>query len=125
MYAIKDKDMVSPDKLNFDKLNGLIPAVIVDNKTNAVLMVGFMNRESLQRTIDSGKVTFYSRTRKTLWTKGETSGNFLNVVEIKSDCDNDSLLVKVNPEGNTCHTGNYSCFKEERFPGYIFFNRIV
>lgn len=124
MYAIKDKDMVSPDKLNFDKLNGLIPAVIVDNKTNAVLMVGFMNRESLQRTIDSGKVTFYSRTRKTLWTKGETSGNFLNVVEIKSDCDNDSLLVKVNPEGNTCHTGNYSCFKEDRFPGISFLTEL-
>jgi len=116
--------MISPDKLNFDKLNGLLPAVIIDNSTNALLMVGFMNKESLRQTIDTGKVTFYSRTRKTLWVKGETSGNFLNLVDIKSDCDNDSLLVRVNPVGNTCHTGNYSCFKEERFPGISFLSEL-
>jgi phosphoribosyl-ATP pyrophosphohydrolase/phosphoribosyl-AMP cyclohydrolase len=116
--------MVSPNKLNFDKLNGLIPAVIVDNNTNTVLMVGFMNKESLQKTIETNKVTFYSRTRKTLWTKGETSGNFLNLIEIKSDCDNDSLLVRVDPEGNTCHTGDYSCFKEEHYQGISFLSEL-
>ena len=116
--------MISPDKLDFDKLNGLVPAVIIDNNTNTVLMVGFMNKESLQKTIDTGKVTFFSRTRNTLWTKGETSGDFLNLVEIKSDCDNDSLLVRVNPEGNTCHTGDYSCFKEERYQGISFLSEL-
>ena len=116
--------MVLADNLNFDKLNGLLPAVIVDNNTNVVLMVGFMNKESLLKTIDTGKVTFYSRTRKTLWTKGETSGNFLNLVDIKDDCDNDSLLVRVNPEGNTCHTGDYSCFKEERNTGISFLSEL-
>ena len=125
MFVINmDKEMFSPNSLNFDKLNGLIPAVIVDNITNTVLMVGFMNKESLQKTFDTGKVTFYSRTRKTLWIKGETSGNFLNLVAIKSDCDNDSLLVRVNPEGNTCHTGEYSCFKEEKYQGLSFLNEL-
>ena len=121
--------MILPDNLNFGKLNGLMPAVIINNSTNAVLMVGFMNKESLQKTIEINKVTFYSRTRKTIWTKGETSGNFLNLVDIKTDCDNDSLLVRVMPEGNTCHTGDFSCFKEDQFPGISFlselFNLIV
>lgn len=101
-------------ELNFEKLNGLVPAVVVDNNTDAVLMLGFMNRESLQKTIETKLVTFFSRTRNQLWTKGETSGNFLKLVKIKPDCDNDSLLIFVEPEGNTCHTGNYSCFNVEK-----------
>ena len=118
------KEIISPNKMNFDRLNGLIPAVIVDNITNTVLMVGFMNKESLDLTIKTGKVTFYSRSRKKIWIKGETSGNFLNVVEIKSDCDDDTLLIKAIPDGNTCHNGDYSCFKEEQYPGITFLNEL-
>jgi len=106
--------MIDIEKLDFEKLNGLIPAIIIDSKTEQVLMLGFMNKESLQKTIDIKKVTFYSRTRKTLWTKGETSGNFLELVEMKPDCDNDTILVYANPTGNTCHTGDYSCFGIEK-----------
>jgi phosphoribosyl-ATP pyrophosphohydrolase/phosphoribosyl-AMP cyclohydrolase len=87
-------------------------------------MVGFMNKESLDLTIKTGKVTFYSRSRKKIWIKGETSGNFLNVIEIKSDCDDDTLLIKVIPDGNTCHNGDYSCFKEEQYPGITFLNEL-
>lgn len=119
-----NKNIFVSDKINFNKLDGLVPAIIVDNLTNAVLMLGFMNKESIQKTIDTQKVTFFSRTRKTLWTKGETSGNFLNVIDIKIDCDNDTLLIKVKPEGNTCHTGDYSCFKEERYPGISFLSEL-
>src|ERR1035438_5467997 len=118
------KEMISPDKMHFDRLDGLIPAVIIDNITGAVLMVGFMNRESLSITIATGKVTFYSRSREKIWTKGETSGNFLNVIEIKSDCDDDTLLIKAIPDGNTCHKGDYSCFKEEQYPGIVFLNEL-
>jgi phosphoribosyl-ATP pyrophosphohydrolase/phosphoribosyl-AMP cyclohydrolase len=118
------KEMISPNKMNFDRLNGLIPAVIVDNITSTVLMVGFMNKESLDLTIKTGKVTFYSRSRKKIWIKGETSGNFLNVVEIKSDCDDDTLLIKAIPDGNTCHNGDYSCFKEEQYSGITFLNEL-
>ncbi len=100
-------------ELDFEKLgNGLIPAVIQDNTTNKVLMLGFMNEEALAKTRETGKVTFYSRTKKRLWTKGEESGNFLNLVSIASDCDNDSLLIKVNPVGPVCHTGNDTCWNE-------------
>jgi phosphoribosyl-ATP pyrophosphohydrolase/phosphoribosyl-AMP cyclohydrolase len=102
--------MIDIGKINFLKLNGLVPAIIVDNKTDKVLMLGFMNEESLKITIKSGKATFYSRSRKALWTKGETSGNFLLVKEILPDCDNDSLIIYADPIGPVCHTGNYSCF---------------
>ena len=105
--------MISTNKMNFDRLDGLIPAVIVDNIANTVLMVGFMNKESLELTIATKKVTFYSRSRKKIWVKGETSGNFLHVIEIKSDCDDDTLLIKAIPDGNTCHNGDYSCFIPE------------
>jgi phosphoribosyl-ATP pyrophosphohydrolase/phosphoribosyl-AMP cyclohydrolase len=101
------------DQLDFDKLNGLVPAVIIDT-ANIVLMVGFMNREALQKTIETKKVTFYSRSKKRLWTKGESSGNFLNVVEVKKDCDNDTLLIRARPDGNVCHTGDYTCFGEDK-----------
>lgn len=99
------------DQLKYDAA-GLIPAVIQDNRSSAVLMVGYMNRESLQRTIESGRVWFWSRSRRQFWLKGESSGNFLTVCSIYADCDADALLVKVILEGPgvACHTGRYSCF---------------
>ena len=100
-------------KIDFDKLGGLVPAIIQDAKTKNVLMLGFMNKEAYHKTIETGKVTFWSRTRNCLWTKGETSGNYLNLVSIQNDCDNDTLLVKVNPIGPTCHTGTDTCWGEE------------
>ena len=99
--------------IDFSKLNGLIPAVIQDADTKNVLMVGFMNEEAYQKTIETKKVTFFSRIRQRLWTKGEESGHFLHLVDIKNDCDNDTLLVKVHPEGPTCHTGTDTCWGEK------------
>ena len=99
--------------LDFNKAGGLIPAVVQDAVTEKLLMVGFMNEESYQKTIESKLVTFYSRSRKQLWTKGEESGNCLDLVEILVDCDGDCLLVKANPRGPTCHTGNDTCFNEK------------
>lgn len=99
-------------EIDFDKMNGLVPAIIQDATTKNVLMLGFMNKEAYEKTIETKKVTFYSRTRKTLWTKGETSGNFLNLVSIQNDCDNDTLLIKVNPTGPTCHKGTDTCWGE-------------
>ena len=98
--------------IDFDKLGGLVPAIIQDATTKNVLMLGFMNKEAYHKTIETGKVTFWSRTRNCLWTKGGTSGNFLNLVSIQNDCDNDTLLVKVNPIGPTCHTGTDTCWGE-------------
>lgn len=98
--------------LDFEKMGGLVPAIIQDNFTKKVLMLGFMNQEALDKTIETGKVTFYSRTKQRLWTKGEESGNFLNVVSIKEDCDKDTLLIKVNPVGPVCHTGSDTCWGE-------------
>lgn len=97
-------------RLNWKKLNGLIPAVIQDYKTGKILMLGFMNRLALKKTLKEGKVTYYSRTRERLWTKGETSGNFQSVREIWLDCDNDTLLIKVKQLGSVCHTGQRTCF---------------
>lgn len=98
--------------LDFDKMGGILPAVIQDTKTNEVLMLGFMNLEAYEKTLSEGLVTFYSRTKKRLWTKGEESGNFMDVVEIKEDCDADTLLIRVNPRGPACHTGTRTCFGE-------------
>ncbi|MCX6151382.1 MAG: bifunctional phosphoribosyl-AMP cyclohydrolase/phosphoribosyl-ATP diphosphatase HisIE [Ignavibacteriales bacterium] len=106
--------MIELEQLNFVKLNGLIPAIVTDNRNDKILMLGFMNKESLQKTIETKLVTFYSRTRKSLWVKGETSGNYLRLVDIKADCDNDSLLVSALTDGPTCHTGDYSCFNLEK-----------
>ncbi|MFZ2323321.1 MAG: bifunctional phosphoribosyl-AMP cyclohydrolase/phosphoribosyl-ATP diphosphatase HisIE [Ignavibacteriaceae bacterium] len=106
--------MINVSKINFKKLNGIVPAIIVDNNSEKILMLGFMNEESLSKTIETGKATFYSRSRKSLWTKGETSGNFLLVKKILTDCDDDSLLIYAEPTGPTCHTGNYSCFSLEK-----------
>ena len=101
-------------ELNFNKLAGdILPAVIQDNTTNKVLMLGFMNQDAYDKTVETGLVTFFSRTKKRLWTKGEESGNFLKVVTIQPDCDQDTLLIKVNPVGPVCHTGTDTCWGEE------------
>lgn len=94
-------------------MGGLVPAIVQDARTKNVLMLGFMNKEAYDKTIEAGKVTFWSRTRKCLWTKGETSGNFLNLVSAKIDCDNDTLLLRVNPVGPVCHKGTDTCWGEE------------
>ena len=98
--------------IDFEKTDGLVPAIIQDNTTRNVLMLGYMNREAYEKTMATGKVTFWSRSRNCLWTKGETSGNFLNLVDIKVDCDNDTLLVRVNPTGPACHLGTDTCWGE-------------
>ena len=98
-------------KIDWQKVNGLIPAIVQDAETNTVLMLGYMNQEAFEKTKQENKVTFFSRTKKRLWTKGETSGNFLFVKEIIVDCDNDTLLIKVNPVGPVCHTGSDTCFE--------------
>jgi phosphoribosyl-AMP cyclohydrolase / phosphoribosyl-ATP pyrophosphohydrolase len=98
--------------INWEKVNGLIPAIIQDNASKQILMLGYMNEEAWQQTLISNKVTFYSRSRKKLWTKGETSGNELHVIDISLDCDNDTLLIQVNPVGPCCHRNTYSCFGE-------------
>ncbi|EJF07960.1 bifunctional phosphoribosyl-AMP cyclohydrolase/phosphoribosyl-ATP diphosphatase HisIE [Pontibacter sp. BAB1700] len=100
-------------KIDFDKMGGLVPAVIQDAATSQVLMLGYINQEALDKTQKEGLVTFFSRSKNRLWTKGETSGHTLQVVSIVDDCDNDSLLIKVNPNGPTCHTGDTSCFGED------------
>ena len=107
-------------KIDFEKGGGLVPAIIQDAVTKNVLMLGYMNEESLKKTLETKKVTFWSRGRKCLWTKGETSGNFLDLVDIKVDCDNDTLLVKVHPHGPTCHTGTDTCWGEENVQGVKF-----
>jgi phosphoribosyl-AMP cyclohydrolase / phosphoribosyl-ATP pyrophosphohydrolase len=106
--------------IDFGKGNGLVPVIIQDINTLQVLMLGYMNQEALERTIEEKRVTFYSRSKKRLWTKGETSGNFLHVEEIMPDCDNDTILIKVNPDGPVCHTGKTACFGEEDTKGFIY-----
>ena len=96
--------------IDFNKMQGLVPAIIQDARTKNVLMLGFMNEAAYNKTVEIGKVTFFSRTKNRLWTKGEESGNYLKVVSIEEDCDNDTLLIKVNPVGPVCHTGTDTCF---------------
>ncbi len=108
------------DHFNLEKcVDGLLPVIVQDAVTLKVLMLGYMNRQAYEKTIETGKVTFYSRTRNELLTKGETSGNFLDVVDIYSDCDNDTLLIKANPHGPTCHRGTTSCFDTPAEEGFI------
>ena len=107
-------------KIDFEKMGGLIPAIIQDSATSKVLMLGFMNEEAYAKTKETGMVTFFSRTRNRLWTKGETSGNFLKVVQMLVDCDNDTVLIKAKPFGPTCHTGSTTCFKEETNHGFVY-----
>lgn len=104
---------VTEMNIDFEKMGGLVPAIIQDADTRNVLMLGFMNEEAYRKTLDTGRVTFWSRTRQTLWTKGETSGNFLELVSMAIDCDNDTLLVKVHPHGPTCHKGTDTCWAED------------
>ncbi|MCD8166000.1 MAG: bifunctional phosphoribosyl-AMP cyclohydrolase/phosphoribosyl-ATP diphosphatase HisIE [Bacteroides sp.] len=106
--------------LDFNKMDGLVPAIIQDNATSKVLMLGFMNEEAYNKTVEGGKVTFYSRTKNRLWTKGEESGSFLNVVSIQEDCDHDTLLIKVNPVGPVCHTGEDTCWGEKNKEDIMF-----
>lgn len=108
-------------KIDFDKCGGLVPAIIQDSTTKVVLMLGYMNEEALRKTQDTGLVTFFSRSRQCLWTKGETSGNYLHLVDIKVDCDNDTLLVQATPDGPTCHTGTDTCWGEENKPNPLLF----
>ena len=107
-------------KLDFEKMGGLIPAIVQDNDTNKVLVLGFMNEEAYEKTMQTGKVTFFSRTRNCLWTKGETSGNVLKVISVLVDCDNDTLLVKAHPTGPVCHTGADTCFGEKNEEAIMF-----
>ena len=106
--------------IDFKKNNGLVPVIIQDNTTLQVLMLGYMNEEAFMKTQQERKVTFFSRSKNRLWTKGETSGNLLMVNEIKVDCDNDTILIKATPQGPTCHTGSTSCFNEETPKGFLY-----
>ncbi|PWA05960.1 bifunctional phosphoribosyl-AMP cyclohydrolase/phosphoribosyl-ATP diphosphatase HisIE [Flavobacterium psychrotolerans] len=111
--------------IDFSKsAHGLIPAIIQDSETKTVLMLGYMNEEAYQKTLETKKVTFYSRSKSRLWTKGEESGNFLNLVDIKNDCDKDTLLIKVNPVGPTCHTGSDNCWQESNNQEYGFISKL-
>lgn len=110
--------------IDFDKMDGLVPAIIQDADTAKVLMLGFMNREAYDKTMETGKVTFYSRTRKRLWTKGEESGNFLHVVSVKADCDRDTLLIQVHPVGPVCHTGTDTCWGEKNEQPVMFLKEL-
>ncbi|HTF81271.1 MAG TPA: bifunctional phosphoribosyl-AMP cyclohydrolase/phosphoribosyl-ATP diphosphatase HisIE [Cytophagales bacterium] len=113
-------------EINFEKQGGLVPAVVQDAATNKVLMVGFMNQEAYEKTLAEKKVTFYSRTKERLWTKGESSGHFLHVVEVLLDCDQDTLLIKANPVGPTCHTGADTCFFEKNTAiDYTFLEKLI
>lgn len=104
--------MTNKETINYAKLNGLVPCIVQDATTRVVLMLGFMNEEAYQKTVKEKRVTFYSRSKQRLWTKGETSGNYLELVSITTDCDQDTLLVKVHPKGPSCHTGADTCFNE-------------
>lgn len=108
------------DKIDFDKVKGLVPAIIQDKTTGTVLMLGYMNKRALKKTIETKKVTFYSRSKERLWVKGETSGNFLELKSIKVDCDGDSLLIKVKPVGPVCHKGSDTCWEERNHEKFSF-----
>ena len=114
------KNYIDVSQIDFDKSNGLVPVVIQDEQTLEVLMLGYMNAEALDKTTADGKVTFFSRSKNRLWTKGEESGNFLFVKSIHFDCDKDTILIKANPVGPTCHTGNRSCFKTTFNQNFLF-----
>ncbi|MFD1605133.1 bifunctional phosphoribosyl-AMP cyclohydrolase/phosphoribosyl-ATP diphosphatase HisIE [Flavobacterium artemisiae] len=110
--------------IDIKSAHGLIPAIIQDSETKNVLMLGYMNEESLQKTIETQKVTFFSRSKQRLWTKGEESGNFLNLVSIKNDCDGDTLLIQARPVGPTCHTGADTCWQEPNDASYGFISHL-
>lgn len=112
-------------KVNFTKnTDGLVPAIIQDEETKSILMLGYMNQDALNKTLETKKVTFFSRTKKRLWTKGEESGNFLELISLKPDCDNDTLLIKVKPTGPTCHTGSDTCWQEANNQEFGFLSKL-
>ena len=108
------------ETINWQKMDNLVPAIIQSSLDNSVLMLGYMNKESLEKTLDIKKVTFYSRSKNRLWTKGEESGNFLELVDVFEDCDNDSILIKAIPHGPTCHTGSKSCFNQSSDASHLY-----
>ncbi|HDR0619534.1 bifunctional phosphoribosyl-AMP cyclohydrolase/phosphoribosyl-ATP diphosphatase HisIE [Pasteurella multocida] len=119
--------MLNPTKINWQKVDNLLPVIIQNAATCEVLMLGYMNQEALEKTLAEKRVTFFSRTKNRLWTKGESSGHFLNVVDMSLDCDNDTLLILVNPIGETCHTGAESCFyqfENTTQPDWIFLSKL-
>lgn len=118
--------MLNLTQINWQKVDNLLPVIVQNTKTCEVLMLGYMNQAALEKTLAEKRVTFYSRTKQRLWTKGETSGNFLNVVDMSLDCDNDSLLILAEPIGETCHTGEESCFHQfsQSEPDWIFFSKL-
>ncbi|MGQ0287033.1 bifunctional phosphoribosyl-AMP cyclohydrolase/phosphoribosyl-ATP diphosphatase HisIE [Pasteurellaceae bacterium 22721_9_1] len=119
--------MIQLTQINWQKVDNLLPVIIQNASTCEVLMLGYMNQEALEKTVAEKRVTFFSRTKKRLWTKGETSGHFLNVVDMSLDCDNDTLLILANPIGETCHTGAESCFHQFEYntePDWIFFSKL-
>jgi phosphoribosyl-ATP pyrophosphohydrolase/phosphoribosyl-AMP cyclohydrolase len=111
-------------KIDFNKTNGLVPAIIQDIETKKVLMLAYMNQDAYSKTIETKRVTFFSRSKNRLWTKGEESGNFLNLIDIKVDCDNDTLLLMVKPEGPACHTGSGTCWNEDNIASYGFLSEL-
>ncbi|WP_424407230.1 bifunctional phosphoribosyl-AMP cyclohydrolase/phosphoribosyl-ATP diphosphatase HisIE [Pasteurella sp. PK-2025] len=119
--------MIEPTQINWQKVDNLLPVIIQNASTCEVLMLGYMNQDALEKTVAEKRVTFFSRTKNRLWTKGETSGHFLNVVDMSLDCDNDTLLILANPIGETCHTGAESCFHQFEYhtePDWIFFSKL-
>jgi len=118
--------MVDPAQINFKKLNGLVPCIVQDATTRVVLMMGFMNEEAFRKTTNEKRITFFSRSKQRLWTKGETSGNFLECVDMTLDCDQDTLLIKAKPNGPVCHTGSDTCFGEKnQSPGLAFLEAVI
>ena len=111
-------------KIKFDSNTGLVPAIIQDSSTKNVLMLGYMNQEAYEKTLASGQVTFFSRSKQRLWTKGEESGNYLNLVDIKNDCDDDSLLIGVKPAGPTCHKGSDTCWNQDNDQHFGFLSNL-
>lgn len=116
--------MIDPDTLDWDKMGGLVPAIVQDCASGQVRMLGYMDRAALAATLEGGVVTFYSRSKQRLWTKGESSGNRLSLIAAHGDCDGDSLLILASPEGPTCHLGTLSCFGEEALPQSAFLARL-
>ena len=115
---------INVNKLDWDKGNGLLPAIVQDENNLRVLMLGYMNKTALEQTLETGRVTFFSRSRQKLWIKGETSGNFLDFVSAKVDCDKDTLLIKANPQGSVCHTGTQTCFGNEKINFVLFLQEL-
>ncbi len=125
--TLRPYDFKTLNKMDIDfnkNTDGLIPAIVQDAKTKTVLMLGYMNEEAYNKTLEIKKITFFSRSKNRLWTKGEESGNFLNLVDIKVDCDNDTFLIKANPVGPTCHTGSDTCWQEENIQDFGFISKL-